>query len=147
MIGRADIEESKSFVAMDAWKPQASYPCGNFSVTPTTMQLVSEGSLGLDFSPINTHVDSHAGFCPCTLRVISILAEPTLGHLRCALVDVPPQPNSPSGSVRIKTLVQGYYVQWSFTCVYIINIPPTYTTYKPIQYHIRVKLNRVFFPR
>ncbi|KAA6359211.1 MAG: hypothetical protein EZS28_045262, partial [Streblomastix strix] len=28
MIGRADIEESKSDVAMNAWPPQASYPCG-----------------------------------------------------------------------------------------------------------------------
>ncbi|KAL3075038.1 hypothetical protein niasHT_006848 [Heterodera trifolii] len=28
MIGRADIEGSKSDVAMDAWPPQASYPCG-----------------------------------------------------------------------------------------------------------------------
>jgi hypothetical protein len=33
MIGRADIEGSKSNVAMDAWLPQASYPCGNFSDT------------------------------------------------------------------------------------------------------------------
>ncbi|KAL3084258.1 hypothetical protein niasHS_009746 [Heterodera schachtii] len=33
MIGRADIEGSKSDVAMDAWPPQASYPCGNFSDT------------------------------------------------------------------------------------------------------------------
>ncbi|CAK1599211.1 unnamed protein product [Parnassius mnemosyne] len=27
MIGRADIEGSKSNVAMNAWPPQASYPC------------------------------------------------------------------------------------------------------------------------
>ncbi|KAH1099504.1 hypothetical protein GYH30_034917 [Glycine max] len=27
MIGRADIEGSKSNVAMNAWLPQASYPC------------------------------------------------------------------------------------------------------------------------
>jgi len=33
MIGRADIEESKSGVAMVAWPPQASYPSGNFSDT------------------------------------------------------------------------------------------------------------------
>ncbi|PWY62472.1 hypothetical protein BO70DRAFT_375504 [Aspergillus heteromorphus CBS 117.55] len=30
MIGRADIEGSKSNVAMNAWLPQASYPCGDF---------------------------------------------------------------------------------------------------------------------
>ncbi|KAL7474045.1 hypothetical protein ACHAWX_000010 [Stephanocyclus meneghinianus] len=29
MIGRADIEESKSNVAMNTWLPQASYPCGS----------------------------------------------------------------------------------------------------------------------
>jgi len=33
MIGRADNEESKSDVATNAQPPQASYPCGNFSVT------------------------------------------------------------------------------------------------------------------
>ena len=33
MIGKADIEESKSNVAANAWLPQASYPSGNFSDT------------------------------------------------------------------------------------------------------------------
>jgi len=33
MIGRADIEGSKSNVAMNAWLPQISYPCGKFSGT------------------------------------------------------------------------------------------------------------------
>lgn len=32
-IGRADIEESKSNVALNAWLPQASYPYGNYSDT------------------------------------------------------------------------------------------------------------------
>jgi len=32
-LGRADIEGSKSDVAVSAWPPQASYPCGNFSDT------------------------------------------------------------------------------------------------------------------
>jgi len=32
-IARADIEGSTSGVALDALPPQASYPCGNFSVT------------------------------------------------------------------------------------------------------------------
>ncbi|PHT27158.1 hypothetical protein CQW23_33245 [Capsicum baccatum] len=35
MIGRADIEGSKSNVAKNAWVPQASYPCGNFFDTST----------------------------------------------------------------------------------------------------------------
>ena len=33
MIQRANIEGSKSNVAVNAWLPQASYPCGNFSDT------------------------------------------------------------------------------------------------------------------
>ncbi|KAF2702395.1 hypothetical protein K504DRAFT_394441, partial [Pleomassaria siparia CBS 279.74] len=33
IIGRANIKGSKSNVAMNAWLPQASYPCGNFSGT------------------------------------------------------------------------------------------------------------------
>ena len=33
IIGRADIERSKSNVPINAWLPQASYPCGNFSDT------------------------------------------------------------------------------------------------------------------
>ena len=52
--GRADIEESKNNVAMNAWLPQASYPCGvkkeetAIKVEKTTMgdkltQLVAEG--------------------------------------------------------------------------------------------------------
>jgi len=39
MIGRADIEGSKSNVAMNAWLPQASYPCGNFSDTSSLKLL------------------------------------------------------------------------------------------------------------
>ena len=33
MIGRADIEESKSYVVTNTLLPQASYPYGNFSNT------------------------------------------------------------------------------------------------------------------
>jgi len=33
VIGRADIEGSNGYVAMNAWQPQASYPSGNFSDT------------------------------------------------------------------------------------------------------------------
>ncbi|KAL0332172.1 UNVERIFIED_CONTAM: hypothetical protein Scaly_2118700 [Sesamum calycinum] len=45
MIGRADIEGSKSNVAMNAWLPQASYPCGNFSDTSSFKFRRSKGSL------------------------------------------------------------------------------------------------------
>ncbi|KAK4412016.1 hypothetical protein Salat_2995400 [Sesamum alatum] len=43
MIGRADIEGSKSNVAMNAWLPQASYPCGNFSDTSSFKFRRSKG--------------------------------------------------------------------------------------------------------
>ncbi|KAD0312829.1 hypothetical protein E3N88_44466 [Mikania micrantha] len=46
MIGRADIEGSKSNVTMNAWLPQASYPCGNFSDTSSFKFRRSKGSLG-----------------------------------------------------------------------------------------------------
>ncbi|EFX62987.1 hypothetical protein DAPPUDRAFT_119636 [Daphnia pulex] len=67
MIGRADIEGSKSNVAMNAWLPQASYPCGR----------------------------GQASICPFALREVSVPAELALGHLRYHLTDVPPQSNSP----------------------------------------------------
>ncbi|WZY71590.1 hypothetical protein YC2023_003830 [Brassica napus] len=50
MIGRADIEGSKSNVAMNAWLPQASYPCGNFSDTSSFKFQRSKGSIGHAFT-------------------------------------------------------------------------------------------------
>jgi hypothetical protein len=41
MIGRADIEESKSNVAMNAWLPQASYPCGTVLEVITPRPAIS----------------------------------------------------------------------------------------------------------
>ncbi|KDQ71533.1 hypothetical protein L798_10643, partial [Zootermopsis nevadensis] len=85
MIGRADIEGSKSNVAMDAWLPQASYPCG---------------SIGHAFAVcISTVNQDQVGFCPFALREVSVLSEPTLGHLRYDLIDVPPQSNSQPDTV------------------------------------------------
>ncbi|CAO1293303.1 unnamed protein product, partial [Diamesa hyperborea] len=77
MIGRADIEGSKSHVAMNAWRPQASYP----SV------------------PIRTEYQDQASFCPYTQRVVSVHTELTFGHLRYCFGDVPPQSNSAPGTV------------------------------------------------
>ncbi|XP_046828826.1 uncharacterized protein LOC124428609 [Vespa crabro] len=85
MIGRADIEGSKSDVAMNAWPPQASYPCG---------------SIGRAFAvSMRTEHRDQASFCPFALREVSVLAELAIGHLRYSLTDVPPQSNSPPGSV------------------------------------------------
>ena len=96
MIRRADIEESKSYVAMNAWQPQASYPCGNFSDTSTCNFRKRKGSIGHNFlARIRTENQRQASFSPFGLHEISVLIELTLGHLRYRLTDVPPQPNSP----------------------------------------------------
>ena len=100
MIGRADIEGSKSNVAMNAWLPQASYPCGNFSDTSCLKLLKSKGSIGHAFTVcIRTENQNQVSFCPFALREVSVLAELTLGHLRYLLTDVPPQSNSPPDTV------------------------------------------------
>jgi hypothetical protein len=96
MIRRADIEESKSNVAMNAWLPQASYPYGNFSDTSTCNFRKRKGSIGHNFlARIRTENQRQASFSPFSLHEISVLIELTLGHLRYCLTDVPPQPNSP----------------------------------------------------
>ena len=96
MIGRADIEESKSDVAMNAWPPQASYPCGNFSDTSSLKFKKAKGSIGHAFTVcIHTENQNQVSFYPFVLHEISVLIELTLGHLCYLLTDVPPQPNSP----------------------------------------------------
>jgi len=50
MIGRADIEGSKSNVAMSAWPPQISYPCGKFSDTSQINPILLKGSIGHAFT-------------------------------------------------------------------------------------------------
>ena len=100
MIGRADIEESKSNVAMNAWLPQASYPCGNFSDTSSLKFKRTKGSIGHAFTVcIRTENQNQVSFSPFGLQEISVLFELTLGHLRYALTDVPPQSNSPPDAV------------------------------------------------
>ena len=101
MIGRADIEGSKSNVAMNAWLPQASYPCGNFSDTSSSTVPTTKGSIGHAFTVcIHTENQNQRSFYPFVLHEISVLIELTLGHLRYLLTDVPPQPNSPPDLVR-----------------------------------------------
>ncbi len=100
MIGRADIEGSKSDDAKNAWPPQASYPCGNFSDTSCSKLLKPKGSIGRAFAVrIRTENQDQASFCPFALREVSVLTELALGHLRYHLTDVPPQSNSPPDSV------------------------------------------------
>ncbi|CAN7022550.1 unnamed protein product [Brassica rapa subsp. trilocularis] len=100
MIGRADIEGSKSNVAMNAWLPQASYPCGNFSDTSSFKFRRSKGSIGHAFTVrIRTENQNQTSFYPFVPHEISVLVELILGHLRYLLTDVPPQPNSPPDNV------------------------------------------------
>jgi hypothetical protein len=107
MIGRADIEGSKSNVAMNAWLPQASYPCGNFSVTSSQNLSGLKGSIGHAFAwfCIRTENQNQADFSPFGQQEISVLFESTLGHLRYHLTDVPPQPNSPPDYVFLTGLI------------------------------------------
>ncbi len=96
MIGRADIEGSKSNVAMNAWLPQASYPCGNFSDTSSLKFPKTKGSIGHAFAVcIRTENQNQPSFSPFGPHEISVLIELNIGRLRYFLTDVPPQPNSP----------------------------------------------------
>jgi hypothetical protein len=103
MIGRADIEGSKSYVAMNAWQPQASYPCGNFSDTSSfrsETRAMAKGSIGRAFAVrIRTENQNQASFYPFAPHEISVLIELPFGHPRYPLTDVPPQPNSPPENV------------------------------------------------
>ena len=100
MIGRAEIKGSKSNVTMNAWLPQASYPCGNFSDTSSFKFRKSKGSIGHAFTVcIRTENQNQMSFYPFVPHEISVLVELILGHLRYLLTDVPPQPNSPPDNV------------------------------------------------
>ena len=166
MIGRADIEGSKSNVAMDAWLPQASYPCGNFSDTSYQKQSGLKGSIGHAFAVcIGTGYQNQVSFSPFGLQEISVLFELTVGHLRYFLTDVPPQPNSPPDHVFRKdhswlllSLVlrtgnpvtslrnkQNNDTSSGFSAAKFSHLG--YTSYVILQSRTRVKLNRVFFPR
>ena len=169
MIGRADIEGSKSDVAMNAWPPQASYPCGNFSDTSCLKLVKSKGSIGRAFTVcIRTENQNQASICPFALREVSVLAELALGHLRYFLTDVPPQSNSPPDAVvkadrnshenrclnlevwplgrlplhRVsKETIKVVVFHWRLRSHLF------YTSHVSSQRQTRVKLNRVFFPR
>ena len=167
MIGRADIEGSKSNVAMNAWLPQASYPCGNFSGTSSLKFRGTKGSIGHTFMVcIHTENQNQGDFYPFILLEISVLNESPLGHLRYLLTDVPPQPNSPPDNV----IGPGRTTEGSLSLErgLLRPAPPhriskktmevvvfhrrsrshlSYALHVFSQCQTRVKLNRVFFPR
>ena len=85
---------------MNAWLPQASYPCGNFSDTSSLKLKTTKGSIGHAFTVcIHTENQNQESFYPFVLHEISVLIELPLGHLCYRLTDVPPQPNSPPDAV------------------------------------------------
>ena len=164
MIGRADIEESKSNVAMNAWLPQASYPCGNFSDTSSLKLLKAKGSIGHAFAVcIRTENQNQVSFSPFGLQEISVLFELTLGHLCYRLTDVPPQPNSPPDYVFHIDRPQATLMReppqralpngiskMTMKVVVFHRCRSSHLSYTPqaiSQSRTRVKLNRVFFPR
>ncbi len=167
MIGRADIEESKSNVAMNAWLPQASYPCGNFSDTSRLKFPTTKGSIGHAFTVcIHTVNQNQRSFYPFVLREISVLIELLLGHLCYRLTDVPPQPNSPpdfvfrvdrsdysnlkSGNKCVSTILFNEISKFTSAVVVFhrrLLSHLCYTRQVNSQSQTKVKLNRVFFPR
>jgi hypothetical protein len=167
MIGRADIEGSKSNVAMNAWLPQASYPCGNFSDTSRLIFPATKGSLGHAFTVcIHTENQNQGSFYPYVLLEISVLDELPLGRVRYHLTPVPPQPNSPPDNVfdldrqREAALIledgscdPPLLNQISKKTIKVVvfhgcrSSHLCYTLYVFSQSRTRVKLNRVFFPR
>ena len=169
MIGRADIEGSKSNVAMNAWLPQASYPCGNFSDTSSLKFRKSKGSIGHAFTVcIHTENQNQVSFYPFVPHEISVLIELTLGHLCYLLTDVPPQPNSPPdvvshvGQATKVTLnartnipkahrILRHGISKTTRRVVVFQVRRSshlcYTSTVISQRQTRVKLNRVFFPR
>ena len=81
---------------MNAWQPQASYPCGNFSDTSSLKFPKTKGSIGHAFAVcIRTENQNQPSFSPFGPHEISVLIELKIGRLRYFLTDVPPQPNSP----------------------------------------------------
>ncbi|KAG5572301.1 hypothetical protein H5410_062067 [Solanum commersonii] len=87
---------------MNAWLPQASYPCGNFSDTSSFEFQRFKGSLGHDFTVCNhirTGHQNQMSFYPSVPHEITVLVELILGHLCYILTDVLPQPNSPPNNI------------------------------------------------
>ena len=155
---------------MNAWLPQASYPCGNFSDTSSLKLLKTKGSIGHAFTVcIHTENQNQRSFYPFALHEISVLIELLLGHLCYLLTDVPPQPNSPPDYVfRVgdgrkcaarrarnnaakgrgpiprnkQNNVKSSGISSSSCLSHLF-----YTSQIISQSRTRVKLNRVFFPR
>ncbi|CAN1125679.1 Regulator of rDNA transcription protein 15 [Linum perenne] len=139
---------------MNAWLPQASYPCGNFSDTSSFKFRRSKGSIGHAFTVrIRTGNQNQTSFYPFVPHEIFVLVELILGHLRYLLTDVPPQPNSPRlWSKRRGSAPPPIHGISKITLKVVVfqfcrSSHLYYTSQVISQSRTRVKLNRVFFPR
>ncbi|CAN1125634.1 Regulator of rDNA transcription protein 15 [Linum perenne] len=139
---------------MNAWLPQASYPCGKFSDTSSFKFRRSKGSIGHAFTVrIRTGNQNQTSFYPFVPHEISVLVELILGHLRYLLTDVPPQPNSPRlWSKRRGSAPPPIHGISKITLKVVVfqfcrSSHLYYTSQVISQSRTRVKLNRVFFPR
>ncbi|CAN1125659.1 Regulator of rDNA transcription protein 15 [Linum perenne] len=139
---------------MNAWLPQASYPCGNFYDTSSFKFRRSKGSIGHAFTVrIRTGNQNQTSFYPFVPHEISVLVELILGHLRYLLTDVPPQPNSPRlWSKRRGSAPPPIHGISKITLKVVVfqfcrSSHLYYTSQVISQSRTRVKLNRVFFPR
>ena len=148
---------------MNAWLPQASYPCGNFSDTSSVNIRLTKGSLDHSFEArIHTENTGQTSICSYAPREISVLTELILGHLCYCLTDVPPQPNSPPDNVfhldRKCLMLEGgqspllhHGISKTRQRVVVFHCRRSshlcYTPKLISQSQTRVKLNRVFFPR
>ena len=78
MIGRADIEGSKSNIAMNAWLPQASYPCGTCYIDSICYKLKYFNRISMILSSIcQVNVDH----CQqrCHLQFTMVCADTEIG--------------------------------------------------------------------
>ena len=102
MIGRADIEGSKSNVAMNACTAaQASYACGVWRWSPWAGIRGGSVTPVVTFLTVTIHTENQnqVSFYPFILHEISVLIEVTLGHLCHHLTDVPPPSQTPNLTV------------------------------------------------
>ena len=79
---------------MNAWLPQASYPCGSFSDTSSCKLFRPIGSIGNISQFVFTLERQIKRALPLLVHI-----DLTLRHLRYHLTDVPPRPNFPPDNV------------------------------------------------
>ena len=122
---------------MNAWLPQASYPCGNFSDTSSLKFKRTKGSIGHAFTVcIRTENQNQVSFYPFVPHEISVLIELTLGHLCYRLTDVPPQPNSPPDVVsRVDRRTRRLYSRISPMKAWLLRNGISKTTLRVVVFH------------